>query len=250
MKSAPLGLAGCQEWSTSSRWRRLLAVETLSIDRSHDRTTCAAKIYARDRSRSISRWNTSGKPHVLLLDRTRQRTACTAFDSDARTKDNAYAHGLVMTGHNARRPRTGRERRRWWWPSEASYLTVWTLNDRFFASPVHCMLRRVLSEYWRKETEKSKVFLWGGRFGRSLLCQGRAEKETRGSWPTTGCLPVDRNQLGPDSWRDKKGVWYRTDRQTDRHTHGIKALWTARSPALAHTWHPARIKNMYLQTAP
>ena len=47
---------------------------------------------------------------------------------------------------------------------------------------------------------------WGGKFGRSLLCPGRAEKETRGSWPTTGCLPVDRNKLGPDSWRDVKGV--------------------------------------------
>ena len=143
--------------------------------------------------------------HALHLTRTREQ-------------EQRTMHGLVMTGHNARRPRTGRERGRWWRPSEASYLTVWTLNDRFFASPVHRMLRRVLSEYWRKETEKSKVLLWGGRFGRSLLCQGRAEKETRGSWPTTGCLPVDRNQLGPDSWRDKKGVWYRTDRQTDRQT--------------------------------
>ena len=100
---------------------------------------------------------------------------------------------LVMTGHNARRRRTGRERRPSWRLSEASCLTVWTLNDRFFASLVYCMLWRVLSEYWRKETEKSKVFLWGGRSGRSLLCPGRAEKETRGSWPTTGCLPVDRN---------------------------------------------------------
>ena len=66
---------------------------------------------------------------------------------------------------------------------------------------------------------KSKVFWWGGRFRRSLLCPGRAEKETRGSWPTTGCLPVNRNKLGPDSWRDEKGVGYRTDRQTDRQTH-------------------------------
>ena len=115
-------------------------------------------------------------------------------------------HHLVMTGHNAQRPRTGRERGPWWQPSEASYLTVWMLNDRFFASLVFCMLRRVLSEYWRKETEKSKVFWWGGRFGRSLLCPGRAEKETRGIWPTTGCLPVNRNKLGPDSWRDEKGV--------------------------------------------
>ena len=48
----------------------------------------------------------------------------------------------------------------------------------------------------------------GGRFGRRrpLLCPGRAEKETCGSWPTTGCLPVNRNKPGPDSWRDEKGV--------------------------------------------
>ena len=142
-----------------------------------------------------------------------------------------------MTGHNARRPRTGGERGRWWRPSEASYLTVWTLNDRFFASLVHCMLRRLLSEYWRKETEKSKVFC--GVVGLDVLCSAQAEqrKKTRGSWPTTGCLPVDRNKLGPDSWRDEKGVWYRTD----THTHGIKVPWTARAPALARTWPPARI---------
>ena len=69
---------------------------------------------------------------------------------------------------------------------------------------------------------------WGGKFGWSLLCPCRAEKETRGSCPPTGCLPVDRNKLGPDSWRDEKGVWYRTH----THAHGIKALWTARSTAL------------------
>ena len=69
----------------------------------------------------------------------------------------------------------------------------------------------------RLDVERSILrFLWGGRFGRSLLCPGRAEKKTRGSWPPTGCLPVDRNQLGPDSWRDEKGVWYRTD--THAHT--------------------------------
>ena len=91
-------------------------------------------------------------------------------------------------------------------PSEASYLTVWTLNDRFFAFRVHCILRRVLSEYWRKETEKSKVFC--GVVGLDGRCSAQAEqrKKTRGSWPPTGCLPVDRNKLRPDSWRDEKGV--------------------------------------------
>ena len=119
-----------------------------------------AKIYARDRSRS--RWNM--KHFRQTANRTRllaapvlpvDLLACTRRRHCSLTRDS---HQPVMTGHNARRPRTGRERRPWWPPSEASYLTVWTLNDRFFASRVHCILRRVLSEYWRKETEKWKVF--------------------------------------------------------------------------------------------
>ena len=241
MKSAPLGLAGCQEWTEALPVDGVVCLQSKHLRSIAGMIAPPAKIYACDRSRS--RWNMkhfwqTARAVAWSHSTTRQHTALHALHL-TRTREQRTMHGLVMTGHNARRPRTGRERGRWWRPSEASYLTVWTLNDRFFASPVHCMLRRVLSEYWRKETEKSKVFLWGGRFGRSLLCQGRAEKETRGSWPTTGCLPVDRNQLGPDSWRDKKGVWYRTH----RHTHGIKAPWTARSPALARTWHPARINN-------
>ena len=68
------------------------------------------------------------------------------------------------------------------------------------------MLRRVLSEYWRKETKNRKFF--GGVVGLDGRCSAQAEqrKKTRGSCPPTGCLPVDRNQLGPDSWRDEKGV--------------------------------------------
>ena len=68
------------------------------------------------------------------------------------------------------------------------------------------MLRRLLSEHWRKETEKSKVFCGVVGLDGSLLCPGRAEKKTRGSWPPTGCLPVDRNKLGRDSLRDEEGV--------------------------------------------
>ena len=110
--------------------------------------------------------------------------------------------------------------------------------------PLHASevaLRILAKGNWKIES-----FLWGGRFGRSLLCPGRAEKKTRGSWPPTGCLPVDRNQLGPDSWRDEKGVWYRTRRHAHTHTHGIKAVWTARAPALARTWPPARINFRYV----
>ena len=59
---------------------------------------------------------------------------------------------------------------------------------------------------WRKETEKSKVFC--GVVGLDGRCSAQAERRKKpcGSWPTTGCLPVNRNKLGPDSWRDEKGV--------------------------------------------
>ena len=81
--------------STSSRWRRLLAVETLAIDRWHDRTT-GEDLHPRSIAIEVKHFpaNRSCKPHVLLIDRTRQRTACATFDSDARTKDNAW------TGHD------------------------------------------------------------------------------------------------------------------------------------------------------
>ena len=100
--------------------------------------------------------------------------ACSRRRHCSPTRDG---HQPVMTGHNARRPRTGRERRPWWPPSEASYLTVWTLNDRFFASRVHCILRRLLSEYWRKETEKSKVFC--GVVGLDGRCSAQAEQKKK-----------------------------------------------------------------------
>ena len=302
MKSAPLGLAGCQDWSLTTealpvdgdrmtalihyerqRWKKVnffakkllprslfQHVQTLCMPSFIDLHTHATAGHASDvvclqlcKLQSCSR-NTSGRSlawshhtKIYAIKVNMKHFRQTARSCLSAPVEVGMRHGeaiylaivldgdhLVMTGHNARRPRTGREKEPWWLLSEASYLTVWTLNDRFFASLVYCMIRRVLSEYWRKETEKSKVFLWSGRLGRSLLCQGRAEKETRGSWPTTGCLPVDRNKLGLDSWRDEKGVWYRT--HTHTHTHGIKAPWTTRSPALARRWHPARINKRLL----
>ena len=93
---------------------------------------------------------------------------------------------------------------------------------------------------------KNRQFLWGGRFGRSLLCPGRAEKKTRGSWPPTRVLTCRQKQ----TWSRFVAWWERSlipDRQTDTHTHtqthGIKAVWTARAPALARTWPPARINS-------
>ena len=62
-------------------------------------------------------------------------------------------------------------------PLKLPYLTVWTLNDRFFAFLVHCMLRRVLSEYWRKETENRKFF--GGVVGLDGRCSAQAEQRKK-----------------------------------------------------------------------
>ena len=176
-----------------------------------------------------------------------------------------------MTGHNARQPRSGRERRLWWRLSQAFYLTVWTLNDWFVASLVNCMVRRAFSDCTGERKLKLESVFVGGR---SLLCPGRAEKETRGSWPTAWCLPLDRNKLCPDSWRVEKWVWYRTlthshththtlthshthththththslthsHTHTHTHTHASKAPWTAKSPALARTWPLARINKI------
>ena len=140
-------------------WRRLLAVKTLPIDR------CLAwlhvtKIHAIDRNRAET-WNTSGKPRAVAWKLTAPCICSLLAHAACSWRIVLDSHHPVMTGHNARRPRAGRERRPWWRTSEASYLTVWTLNDRFFASLVHCMLRRMLSENWRKETEKWKVFFVG-----------------------------------------------------------------------------------------
>ena len=122
------------------------------------------------------------------------------------------------TGHDRSQCTTTKDRSR----KKAVMVALWSfLLDRLdversvlrFPRPLHASegALRILA----KGNRKSKVFWWGGRFGRSLLCPGRAEKKTRGSCPPTRCLPVDRNKLGPDSWRDEKGVWYRTHTHTE-----------------------------------
>ena len=209
-----------------------------------------AKIYARDRSRS--RWKM--KHFRQTANRTRllaapvddllpvlavDLLACSRRRHCSLTRDG---HQPVMTGHNARRPRTGRERRPRWPPSEAFYLTVWTLNDRFFASRVHCMLRRVLSEYWRKETEKSKVFC--GVVGLDGRCSAQAEQRKK---PVAvvhlpgAYLSTETNLVSIRGVMKKEFDTGQTDTHTHTQRHGIKAVWTARAPALARTWPPARI---------
>ena len=213
--ACPVSLT-CIYTQHQAMWRRLLVVETLPIDRWHDRTT-GEDLRAIDRDWGET-WNTSGKPHAVACC-TSTATVLVDHASSWRrhcspTRDG---HQPVMTGHNARRPSTKDRSRK-----KAVMVALWSfLLDRFdversilrFPRPLHASegaLRILAKGNW-----KSKVFWWGGRFGRSLLSPGRAEKKTRGSCPPTRCLPVDRNKLGPDSWRDEKGVWYRTDTHTE-----------------------------------
>ena len=197
--------------STSSRWR--------SCDcTAHDRSRRSTRSIAID----LWTWNMKHFRHsdrARLLDCTNRSTGIRHAVDEA-----IYLAIVLVSGHDRSQCTTTKDRSRkrpWWRLSEASYLTVWTLNDversiLRFPSLLHALegaLRILAKGNWKIES-----FLWGGRFGRSLICPDRAEKETRGSWPTTGCLPVDRNQLGPDSWRDEKGVWDRTHTHTDTHT--------------------------------
>ena len=178
-----------------------------------------------DRDRGGETWNTSGKPHAVACC-----TCCcrSTASTGSRSTGMQLAQALFSdswrssTGHDRSQCTTTKDRSRKKEVMEA----LWSfLLDRLdveqsilrFPRPLHASevaLRILAKGNWKIES-----FLWGGRFGRSLLCPGRAEKKTRGSWPTTGCLPVDRNKLGPDSWRDEKGVWYRTHTQTHTQTH-------------------------------
>ena len=77
-----------------------------------------------------------------------------------------------------------------------------------------------------------KVSLSGGRFGRSLLCLGRAEQDSRGVRANAGCLPFDRNKLYRNKLRNFIGTNFIPIRGMMRkfvlrHTNAIKAPWTA-----------------------
>ena len=229
--ACPVSLT-CIHTQHQAMWRRLLAhaVETLPIDRWHDRPTGedlrarSIAIEVKHETLPANRTRLLAAPVDLLPVLAVDLLACSRRRHCSPTRDGQP----VMTGHKCT---TTKDRSR----KKAVMAALWSfLLDRLdversilrFPSPLHASegaLRIVAKGNWKFDS-----FLWGGRFGRSLLCPGRAEKKTRGSCPPTRCLPVDRNKLGPDSWRDEKGVWYRTH----RHTHGIKALWTARSTAL------------------
>ena len=95
------------------------------------------------------------------------------------------------------------------------------------------MLRRLLSEYWRKVTEKSTVFC--GVVGLDGRCSAQAEQRKK---PVAvvhlpgAYLSTETNLVPIRGVMREEFVTGQTDRQTDRHAHGIKALWTARSTAL------------------
>ena len=83
------------------------------------------------------------------------------------------------------------------------------------------MLRRLLSEYWRKETEKSKVFC--GVVGLDGRCSAQAEQRKK---PVAvvhlpgAYLSTETNLVPIRGVMKKEFDTGQTDRQT--HTHGIK----------------------------
>ena len=152
--------------------------------------------YTRSRrsTRSRSSWNMKHFRHsdsARLLD-------CTSRSAGMRhaVGEAIYLAIVLVSGHDRSQCTTTKDRSR----KKAVMAALWSfLLDCLdversilrFPSLLHASegaLRILAKGNWKIES-----FLWGGRFWRSLLCPGRAEKETRGSWPTAGCLPVDRN---------------------------------------------------------
>ena len=82
------------------------------------------------------------------------------------------------------------------------------------------MLRRLLSEYWRKETEKSKFFC--GVVGLDGRCSAQAEQRKKpvavGHLPGA-YLSTETNLVPIRGVMKKEFDTGQTDRQTDRHTH-------------------------------
>ena len=155
-----------------------------------------------------------------------------------------------MTGHNARRPRTGRERRLRWRLSRAFYLTVWTLNDRIVASLVNCM---ALSDYTGEGKLKiENVFCGVVSLDGRCSVQAELRKKPVAVGPLPGAyLPTETNFV------PIRGVTTLTRKEFDTehtrartHTHVIKAPFTARFLALARTWPLARIMSALNEPPP
>ena len=100
------------------------------------------------------------------------------------------------------------------------------------------MLRRLLSEYWRKETEKSKVFCGVVGLDGRFSAQAEQRKKPVAVVHLPGAyLSTETNLVPIRGVMREEFVTGQTDRHTHTHTqrHGIKAVWTARAPALART---------------
>ena len=100
-----------------------------------------------------------------------------------------------------------------------TYLTVWTVDDRFFAFLVYCMLPRPFSDYWRKETEKWIVFC--GVVGLDGRCSAQAEqrKEPVAVGPLPGAyLSTETNLVRFVAWW-KRSLIPDTFTHTHTHTH-------------------------------
>ena len=200
-------------------WRRLLAVETLPIDRWHDRTTGEDL-----RARSIA---IMVKHETLPANRTRLLAAPIYWHAEGAGSPTRDGHQPVMTGHKCT---TTKDRSR----KKAVMVALWSfLLDRLdversilrFPSLLHASevaLRILAKGNWKIES-----FLWGGRFGRSLLCPGRAEKKNPWQLAHYGVLTCRQKP----TW-SRFVAWWERSLIPDRHTHGIKALWTARSTTL------------------
>ena len=248
MKCAPLGLAGCQEWS--------LTTEALPVDgvvclqSKHLRSIAGMiapppKIYARDRSRS--RWNTSGKPHALLLARTRQRTALHCIWLGRENKGQCMDWSWPVTMHDDQGPvekegGDGGPLKLLTWP-----FGRWTIDSSLPQSTA--CFGGCSPNTGERKLKNRKSFC--GVVSLDGRCSAKAEQRKKpvAVGPLPGAYLSTETNLVPIRGVIKKEFdTGQTDRQTDRHTpthtqrHGIKAPWTARSPALARTWHPARIK--------
>ena len=101
-KALRLDLLGVRSEVLTSRWRRLLAVETLAIDRWHDRTT-GEDLRTRSIAIEVTR-NTSGKLHALSLDRTRQRTAHACSACMRENKEQCMDWSWPVTMHDDQGP--------------------------------------------------------------------------------------------------------------------------------------------------